>query len=272
MVRDRMRQGLLLPLHRSVYAVGHRQLRREGYRLAAVLAVGPGAVLSHRDAAGLHGLRSANHQRIDVTTTRRGRALQPGIEVHHTTVLGRLDVTVVDGIPVTTVGRTLVDLAGVVPGRQLANAINEAERQHLFDLATVEAALGRLRGRPGAGHANLRAVLAELRHRGTQLTRSELEDAFLALVDAHGLPRPRTNTRIEGVEVDAVWHDARIAVELDGWAHHRDRDTFQRDRSKGNTLTEAGWTLLRFTHDDVVRRPAETAALLHRVLRRRSAA
>lgn len=271
MMRTRLGSGALLPLHTGVYAVGHRQLRREGHWLAAVLAVGPDAVLSHRDAAGLHALRAANHTKIDVTTTRRGRASQPRIVVHHTVALEAADVTTIDGIPTTTVARTLVDLAGVVSRESLAKAVNEAERQRTFDLTAIEAALARTRGRSGPGHARLRAVLAELRHRGTQLTRSVLEDRFLSLIETHNLPRPSANLHVEGREVDAVWPAERLAVELDGYANHQDRKTFQRDRDKGNALAEAGWLLLRFTHDDVVRRPAQTAEQVRRLLHLRAA-
>ncbi len=264
MIRDRMRRGLLVPLHRGVYAVGHRRLRREGFWMAAVLAVGPEAVLSHRDAAALHDLRPANHERIDVTTPaeRRSRA----IRVYGRRQLTPLDVTVVNAIPVTSVARTLVDLADVVGRQQLAKVVGEAERRGLFDLTAVEGARTRTRNRPGCGHAALQSVLDEQRRRGIQLTRSELEDRFLAFVEAAGLPRPRMNERIEGFEVDAVWRAQKVAVELDGWAFHRHRGAFERDRVKANRLTAKGWTVLRYTHQAVVRRPAEVAAELAAML------
>jgi predicted transcriptional regulator of viral defense system len=261
-MRERIRRGLLVPLHRGVYAVGQRRLRREGFWMAAVLAVGPDAVLSHRNAAALHELRQANQERVDVATTRRGRRSQPGIAVHQTRVLHPLEVTVVHGVPTTTVARTLVDLAAIVPQRQLAKAVQEAERRQVFDLRAVEASLQRAKNRRGPGHAALRAVLDDFRRRGMQLTNSELEELFLALCDAAGLPRPRTNEWIGDMEVDAVWREQRVAVELDGWAFHRDRHTFHSDREKGNRLTTAGWTVLRYTHDAVVRRPAEVVAQL----------
>lgn len=266
MIRDRMRRGLLLRLHRGVYAVGHAHLRREGRWLAAVLAVGPGAVLSHRDAAGLHDLRSANHARIDVMTTQRGRRSQPRIVVHHTTVLHPLDVTTVGGIPVTSVARTLVDLAGVVSKESLAKAVNEAERQQTFDLNAVEAALARTRSRNGRGHANLSAVLADLTANGPSLTRSELEDRFVALIEAHRLPRPRTNAHLGPFEVDALWPEQRLVVELDGWRDHHTRRAFQHDRAKANALQRHGYRVLRYTYADVTRRPARVAGELRAFL------
>lgn len=266
MVETRLRRGTLVQLHPGVYAMGHRQLRREGHRVAALLACGPGAALSHREAAALHGLRPSGGDRIDVTTTRRLRRPPPGVQVHHTTVLGDGDVERIDGMPVTTVARTLIDLAAVVPADSLAKALREAEHLRVLDVVAVEDTMRRTRTRRGRGHAALRAALEEHRRRGTQLTRSVLEDRFVALLDAHRLPRPRMNAHVEGREVDAAWPAAGLAVELDGWARHKDRHAFQRDRDKGNALTQAGWRLLRFTHDDVVRRPAEIAADIRRLL------
>lgn len=266
MIKVRVRSGALAPLHPGVYALGHRQLRREGHWLAAVLACGTGAALSHREAAALHGLRPSGRPRIDVTTTRRIRAGRPGIEIHHSATLDARDVTTLEGIPVTTVARTLVDLADVVPRDNLAKALREAEHLRAVDVRDLRAALERTRHRPGPGHAKLTAVLEEHRRRGTQLTRSVLEDRFLALCDDHGLPRPCTNFHVEAGEVDACWPAHKLAVELDGWERHKDRQAFQRDREKGNVLTGAGWRVLRFTHDDVVRRPGEIAARIRRLL------
>lgn len=266
MLRTRIAKRTLVRLHRGVYALGHRRLRPNGHRLAAVLAMGPGAALSHRDAAAVHGLRPANRARIDVTTTSRGRTSQPGIDLHHTTTLEPHDLTTVDGIPVTTVACTLVDLAAVVPKDQLAKALREAEQQRTADLHEIEDAMRRTRHRPGNGHRALRAVLDEHRRLGTQLTRSVLEDRFLALLDAHHVPRPLTNVHLHGIEVDACWPAARLVVELDGYAHHSDRRAFQRDRDKGNALTDAGFTVLRHTHDDVVRRPRQVAERIRRRL------
>lgn len=266
MIRTRVANRALVQLHPGVYALGHRQLRREGLWLAAVLACGPDAALSHREAAALHGLRPSNRSRVDVTTPRRIRRPPVGIEAHHSTALDAGEIVTVAAIPVTTVERTLVDLAGVVPKDHLAKALREAEHLRTIDMAELRDAMQRTRTRKGPGHAKLKAVLDEHRRRGTQLSRSVLEDRFLALCDEHGLPRPRINFHVEGGEVDACWPAHMLAVELDGWERHKDRHAFQRDRAKGNVLTEAGWRLLRFTHDDVVRRPADIAARIRRLL------
>lgn len=250
-----------MKLHRGVYAVGHVHLRREGHWLAAVLAIGPRAVLSHRDAAALHGLRSCHRPRVEVSTPAE-RTGTPKIDVHGRRRLDADDRTIRHGIPVTTVARTLVDLAEVVAHDSLVKACGEAERQRTLDVDGIEAALERVRGRRGPGTGKIRAALRDLDHHGAHLTRSPLEDRFLSLLDAHELPRPATNTYVEGCEADAVWRTARLIVELDGWAFHNTRRAFQRDREKANLWTAAGWTLLRFTHDDVVRRPGEAAAAI----------
>ncbi len=264
MVRDRVRGGRLVPLHPGVYAVGHRELRAEGHWLAAVLAVGSGAVLSHRDAAGLHGLRPANHRRVDVTT--RGRAQsRTAIAVHRTRSLGAQDITAVSGIPVTTVARTLVDLAGVVPRDHLAAAIKRAEQRRTFDLRAVEAARARTRGRRGPGHSALREAVAEHAALGLSATDSSLEDAFLRLLMRAGLPRPSVNALVEGFRVDVHWPDRRLVVELDGWAHHHDRHAFGRDRERDAALTAAGWRVVRFTHAQVLRGPDRVTRTLRRL-------
>jgi very-short-patch-repair endonuclease len=267
MIGDRLRGGRLLRLHRGVYAVGHACLRREGIWLSAVLAVGSDALLSHRDAAGLHDLRPANHARVDVTTIDRGRGRggNPGIRIHRTRSLDAEDITTVEGIPVTTVARTLVDLAGTVPTDHLARAVKEADKRNVFDLTAVEAAMARTRGRRGPGHRALREAIAEHVALGFSSTRSSLEDAFLRLLQDMGLPSPATNAYIEGFEVDAVWHTQRIAVELDGWQNHHDRHAFQRDRERDAILTVAGYRVVRFTYHDVVHRPDRVTRTLRRL-------
>jgi predicted transcriptional regulator of viral defense system len=261
MIEKRLATGELVAIHRGVYAVGHAHLRPNGYRLAAVLAVGAGAVLSHRDAAALHGVRDGGGIRIDVSTPAERRSTRR-IRVHGRRRLDAADVTTVEGIPVTTVARTLVDLAEVVAADALRKALSEAERQRVLDVKGIEEALERVRGRRGPATAKLRAALSDLAAHGAQLTRSPLEDRLLPLLDAHSIPRPRTNLHVEGCEGDAVWPEARLVVELDGWDAHKTRRAFQHDRTKANRLTNAGWAVLRFTHDDLVRRPRETAAAI----------
>jgi very-short-patch-repair endonuclease len=258
-IRDRVERGQLVVLHRGVYAVGHAHLRTEGFWLAAVLAVGPDAVLSHRDAAALHGLRPCNRTRTEVSTPAQ-RSGTAKLDVYARRRLDDCDVTEIRGIPVTTVSRTLVDLAAVLAADGLVKVLGEAERQRILDVKGIEQAIGRLRGRRGPSVAAVRAALAEVARHGATLTRSPLEDRFLSLLTAHDLPRPATQAYVEGYEGDAVWRTARLVVELDGWDAHKTRRAFQRDRTKANTLTAAGWTVLRYTHDDLVRRPEVVVA------------
>ena len=205
------------------------------------------------------------------STTRRG-AQQRGIELHVVERLDPADVTTVEGIPATTVARTLVDLASVVNGQALTKALNEAEMQRTFDLKAIDEAAKRVSHRPNLGHANLRRALAELAQHGTTVTRSALEVAFQRLIGDAGLPRPTANAHLHGYEVDALWPADRLVVELDGWASHRTRRAFERDRTKDATLTTAGYTVLRFTHQQVTRQPGWVAETLGAALRPRPAA
>lgn len=256
----------MLYLHRGVYAVGHRQLRIEGRWLAAVLAAGPGALLSHRDAAALHGMRAAPESRkVSVTATGdvRGTA---ALWVFGRRPLVEEDRALVRGIPVTSPARTLVDLAPMLTAGQLQSTLGEADRKGLLDVPAVERALSRVKSRHGQGHARLRAALDAHDRAGATLARSWLEERFLDLVLTSGLPRPHLNAPAAGFEVDALWPDERIVVELDGWADHRDRAAAARDRDKTNRLQVAGYVVLRFLHGDVVSRPAEVAEAIREML------
>lgn len=234
----RIEQGRLHPLHPGVFAVGHRVVSREGRWMAAVLACGPGAVLSHQSAAALWGIRGTAKARIDVTVPRELRR-RPGLHPHRA-VLPADEVTVHDGIPTTTPARTLLDLAAVVPRHALERALDEAEIRRLPGPLTL---LDRYPRRRGA--ANLRTLLPNAR--SSTPTRSELEARFLTFLDDHGLDRPEVNTVIEGYEVDAVWREAELIVELDGFATHGTRAAFERDRERDRRLTAAGWRVIRLT-------------------------
>jgi hypothetical protein len=266
-IGDRLSRRLLVPLHRGVYAFGHRQLRIEGRWLAAVLAAGPGAVLSHRDAAALHGLRpTPEGRRISVSTPSHARAI-PGVWLKARRRLGADEVTTVRAIPVASPARTLVDLAPMLTAAQLAATLGEADRRALLDPGAVERALARVKSRHGQGHARLHAALdAHVKH-GAVLTRSWLEERFLDLVLTAGLPRPLLNVPAAGFEVDALWPDHGVVVELDGWAHHSGRRAAARDRDKTNRLQVAGYVVLRFLHADVVGAPERVAAAVRAALR-----
>ena len=206
--------------------------------MAAVLACGEGAVLSHQSAAALWSIRGTAKPRIDVTAP---RDLRPRSGLHpHRAVLPADEVTVHDGIPTTTPARTLLDLAAVVPRQTLERALDEAE---ILRLPGPHKLLDRYPRRTGA--ANLRTLL--LTSRSPTPTRTELEAKFLTFLDAWGFDRPDVNTIIEGLEVDAAWRDARLIVELDGFDVHRTRAAFERDRERDRRLTAAGWRVIRLT-------------------------
>lgn len=234
--------------------------------MAAVLAAGPGAVLSHRDAAALHGIRPVPESRqVSVMTGGAARAI-PGLWLYRRRVLAEEERTVVRAIPVTSPARTLVDLAPMLTAAQLAGTLGEADRRGLLDLDAVERALKRVKSRHGQGHARLRAALDAHRRTGAVLLRSALEERFLDLVIDAGLPRPRLNAPAVGYQVDALWPDHRLVVELDGWLHHKEREAAAQDRHKTNRLQLAGYAVLRFLHADVIGRSAEVADEVRRAL------
>ncbi len=205
-VAHRVAAGRLHRLHRGVFAVGHRALPRWGHDLAAVLACGPGAVLSHASAAALLGLRTSAATRADVTVPGRGgRRSRPGLRVHRAGLPGD-EVATVDGIPCTTVARTVVDLAARLDDRGLERVLDQAEVLRVLDLAALRASLDRHPNRPGSGR--LRGLVASWFPDAVP-TRSVLEDRALAAIAACGLPRPVVNGRVLGFEVDLHWPAAR---------------------------------------------------------------
>jgi very-short-patch-repair endonuclease len=234
--------GRLLPLHRCVYAVGHRNRSRESAWMAAVLASGEGAVLSHRSAAALWGI-SRYEGRPEVTVPSQRRA-KSGIVLHRSTV-AQDERTVHEGIPVTTVPRTIFDMAPTSDERQLERIINEAEIRRLWDELSLHDLLRRYPRRPGA--ATARAALQK-RREGPTPTKSDLEELFIAFADRTGLPRPETNAYVEGLEVDCVWRQQRVIIEVDSWEFHRTRAAFERDREKSRILQAAGWRCVAVTH------------------------
>jgi hypothetical protein len=245
-IEARVSRGWLRPVGRGVYAVGHRRRTRAAVWMAAVLAAGEGAVLSHRSAAALWRLRPAPAALVAVTVPadRRPRA---GIELHRSR-LPADKVTVRDGIPVTTVPRTLFDLAAQAEPRELERPLNKADVLGLRDRLSLDDLLTRYPGRPGS--ATARAALAA-RRAGASATRSELEERFLKLIDEGGLPRPETNAPLsvggQTFEVDCLWRAQRLVVELDGRAAHATPLAFERDRARDRSLQAAGWRPVRIT-------------------------
>ena len=239
--------------------------------MAAVLACGPDAALSHRSAADLHGLRRSDRSRIEVVVRGRTTRRHAGLHVHRSTTLTAADVTIIDGIPCTTVARTLLDLAAVVSPRALERALDQAEVLRVFDLGALREQIERNRGAPGA-----RRLAAALdRHvAGSTATWSDLEELFLAAGRSAGLPAPEVNGYVDphdrepGLRPDFVWRRARLAVEVDSRRHHMSTAAFEADRRRDLRLKGAGWEVLRVTWrhliDDAPRVTATVARLLAR--------
>lgn len=243
----RLGAGRLHRLHAGVYAVGHDAHRPEAVWIAAVLACGARAVLSHRSAAALWAIRAGEGPHPDVTVPTRNGRRRPGIVIHRSP-LAASDVVVRAGIAVTSPARTLVDLDRILDDGELVRAVRETQYLGLFDLAAIEELLGR---RPSR---RLRGLVED-----PVLTESALEDRFLAICDRFHIARPVTQQPLGRRRVDFLWPRERVVVETDGWQGHGTRSAFQIDRATSNDLQLAGYAVLRFTHADVTKRPADVA-------------
>jgi very-short-patch-repair endonuclease len=245
-----VRAGRLHSLYRAVYAVGHTALTREGQLMAAVLACGRGAVLSHRAAAERWAMMPRQRGAIDVTT-RRSVAGHRGITIHRVRHLHRHDWLVMDGLPLTTPERTLLDLAEVLTERRLRRAAQEAARMRRFNARATRELLDRSPGR--RGHRPLTALLrdAVIEPR----SRNHLEDRFLELVKEAKVEKPEVNAKLLGYKVDALWRDHKVVVELDGFQDHGTPERFETDRVRDAKLQLAGHTVLRFTDRMLERHP-----------------
>jgi very-short-patch-repair endonuclease len=264
-IERRLSSGRLHVVHRGVYAVGHRRLTRDGRWMAGVLACGPLAFLSHQDGGALWGIRRSTAARIHVTTLTggRGRGRQDGLVVHQPRSLHPDDRAVVDGIPVTSVARTLLDLSEVITADALDRALETAERRQLFDLDAIDALLDRTRGRKGK--RRLQRALVDYRP-GPGWTRSDLEDEFLRLLRKAGLPMPAVNKWVAGHEVDCVWFEEKLIVELDGGGYHASTAARERDPQRDADLQLAGYDVIRITDRRLAREPEAVIATIRRLL------
>ncbi len=248
--------GYLFPTLPRVYSVGHHAPSVEGDLAAALLYAGPGAALSHATAAWWLGLLEQQPRNIHVSTPRQPRSL-PGIKIH-----GRRQVERIlhKGLATTALPQTYLDLAVTEPLRTVRKALASADYQGLLDLEAVEAELGR--GRPGTN--NLRAALEAHRPQLAH-TKSGLEALLLELCEQHDLPLPDVNVRVAGWEVDALWREAGLAVELDGYGNHHTPAQLKRDRAKEMALRAAGLTAIRYSAEQLA--PHQRAATIEELLR-----
>lgn len=260
--------GRLRRLHRGVYALGHRALTVDGRRLAAVLACGEHAVLSHRDAAAAWGLAASQGTRFHVTVPPTRVRVGPRTGIHvHVSRLGPDDVTEHGGIPITSVAKTLLDHASVSTDKQVAEAVDMAITLDLFDQAAIDAVTGRGR----SGSARLRNAIAT-RHPSSHAVKSGWEREMLRLLDAHDLPRPEVNAILaaHGISPDLLWRRERLAVEWDSWKYHHTREQWEADHEKTIKLQRLGFAVLRFTWRQVRAKPELVIADIRRELSRTS--
>jgi predicted transcriptional regulator of viral defense system len=267
-IRSRVASGRLHRVHRGVFAVGHATLTRRGRLMAAVLACGEEAAVGYRCACELHELPVRRGPLIDVVSPRRTGRRRDGIRVHSGATLATHDRTVIDSIPCTSLARTLLDVADDATRREVERAIDRAEQQQVLDMRALDDVLARADGRRGA--KLLRAVLAEHRA-GSTLTRSELEEAFLAICRAVGLPPEAVNAWIPfpdggGAEADFLWRAEHLIVEVDGRDVHTTRRAFDSDRRRDQRLMLLGWRVVRFTWRQVMFEPAYVAETLRGLL------
>jgi very-short-patch-repair endonuclease len=257
----RLQKGVLLPEYPGVYRVGHRAPSLEALYLAAVRACGDGAVLSGLAAGHLLGVvkDAAPEPEVTASTERRIK----GIRTRRSRKIDRRDATTFRGIPVTTVPRTLVDLAAVLAIDHLARACHEAAVRYRTTPKQVEAVLARRPNSPAA--AKLRSVL-----RGdTKVTLSELERAFLELLRAEGLSLPETNRVAGGRRVDCRWPEYRLTVELDSYRYHHSRYAWEQDRRREREARARGDEFRRYTYGDVLESPRLMLRELRALLKRR---
>lgn len=263
-VRWAVAAGRLHRLHHGVYAVGHTNLSLQGRCLAAVLASGPQALLSHYSAGWLLGLIATRPIPVHVTTPvprkRRG-----SVRIHRSETLIDADRALEQGIPVTSVARTALDLAAVVRFRSLRRAIRRSEELEAFDLADFRSVLARNRGHRGASVLERAIDIYE----PPRLTRSELERELLALLERAGVPTPATAFNVAGYELDLYWPDLRFAVEIDVYATHGGHESFEEDRRRDEDLKLAGVELTRVTGRRLEREPQQVVDRIRRLLDQR---
>jgi very-short-patch-repair endonuclease len=244
--------GYLHKVLPHVYAVGHRALTIEAELAAALLYAGPGAALSHATAAWWLGLLEDRPRNIQVTTPRQCRSL------HGIGVYGRRERTRIlrRGLTVTPVPEMLIDLAATAPRRTLRRVLANAEFHRVLDLEAVERAMSR--GTHGA--SKLRAAL-ETHQPRLAYTKSELERMLVAICEQENIPLPEINTKVNGWEVDALWREAKLAVELDGYGNHHTPAQLRRDRRKEMALRAMGFTVIRYSEDQLKERHQVAAEL-----------
>jgi very-short-patch-repair endonuclease len=233
-----------------------------GRIMAAVLLHGPRAVASHRTAAMLWDLLPPRGRDIYVTVPANGRAKRKGIVLEQVRAFHEKDRAVRDGIPVTALARTLIDVVGYESEERVERALEQAERMRLLDGRAIDEACARAPTRKGV--KRIRARLRE--HRAPAMSRSAFERRFLIMCRKAGLPLPAMNAWIEDCEVDAVWLEQQILVELDAYYSHGTRAAFEGDRRRDAKLESLEYRVIRITEERLKTEPDEIANELRRLL------
>lgn len=264
-VRSRVRTKRFRELQRGVYLVTGVRMPRSR-EMAAALACGPGAVVSHRSAAALLGLlpHPGKSAPVDVTVPGSDRGRRPGVRAHRVIQLDPDEVAEADGIPITSAPRTVLDLARVLRGRELERALTRAERKELTSRTELLSLVARQPGRRGI--RGLRALLLDEGRRA--VTRSEAEERFLVLVRRAQLPAPEVNVVVGGYEIDFLWRGERLAVEVDGFAYHSSKATFESDRRRDASLSARGLRVVRITWRQITHEPEAMLVRLAQALAR----
>ncbi len=265
-IQHRLEVGRLHRLHPGVYAVGHRLIPRHGWLMAAVLASGPEAVLSHYSAAILWDLRSYSERAVDVTLPRKSTSTR---QIHrHCSRLPADERTVEKGIPVTTMPRTILDLAATESTDLVENLLREAEFLQLSDRLSLPDLLERYPGKRGTRKVHL--ALKRLEEEPEGRRRSRLEERFAPFLRLHTLPIPRFNDQIvlgaTRYTVDCHWPEVRQIVELDGWQGHGTRTAFREDRARDRRLAAAGYSVTHITWNQLDDEPGAIASDLRSLL------
>jgi hypothetical protein len=255
---DRLRR-----VHRGVYAVGHSELSPYGRCRAALLAFDDNAVLSHRSAGWLWGLFSTGRNEVDVTFAGKGR--RKGIRVHRVMAIADRDTRVRQRLRVTSLARTLFDVAASEPKRELERAVDRAKRQGLLDLYAIDQVLARRARVPGA--AQLKQALALYRKPVFDRARSEL--LFVQALEEEGERMPVLNTWVDRWEIDAYWEAERFAVEVDGWEAHGSREAFESDRLRQEEMKLAGIDSVRVSARRIETEPQQVAKRIRALLAQR---
>lgn len=261
-IEHRVARRRLHPVMRGVYAVGWPTLTPKRRWMAAVLACGEGALLSHRSAAALWGVGRESGRTIDVSVCRRTRLRRPEIHVRSRVGLRDADVSRRDRIPVTGIVQTLVDIAAELMPMEVERAVNEADKLDLIDPETLRAALESYEGEAG-----IRPLGIILDARTFRLSDSDLEILFRPIASASGLPSPLTKQIVNGFEVDFFFPDLGLVIETDGLRYHRTPAAQARDARRDRSHTLAGMTPLRFTHYEVRYEAAKVRQALERAAR-----